>query len=382
MSATVTATRIPFLDLKAQYHSIKPEIDAAVVRVLETQPVRPRRGGRGVRARVRGPCGAAHGDRGQLRHQRPPPRAARRRRRAGRRGHHRPVHVRRHGCGHPLRRRARRCSSTSTPSRSRWTRRGSRRRSRRGRRRSCRCTSTGSRPTWTRSSRSRRRRGLAVDRGRRPRRTARDYKGRPRREHGRPRLLQLLPRQEPRRLRRGRRGRHRQRRPREEDPHAPRLGRGEAVPPRPRRASTTAWRACRARSCASSCATSRRGPRRAARMPRATTSLLADAGLGLPRRVPWARHVYHVYAVQDAASARRSEAAQRPGRPDRDPLPDPRAPPAGLRRPRVGQGRVPERRDGGRRGSVAPDVPGNDGGAPAGGGAGRPWPVGPASSRR
>jgi dTDP-4-amino-4,6-dideoxygalactose transaminase len=30
------ATRVPFLDLKAQYHSIKPEIDAAVSRILET----------------------------------------------------------------------------------------------------------------------------------------------------------------------------------------------------------------------------------------------------------------------------------------------------------------------------------------------------------
>jgi dTDP-4-amino-4,6-dideoxygalactose transaminase len=27
---------IPFVDLKAQYHSIKPEIDAAVVRVFES----------------------------------------------------------------------------------------------------------------------------------------------------------------------------------------------------------------------------------------------------------------------------------------------------------------------------------------------------------
>ncbi len=39
MPATATATRtttVPFLDLKAQYHSLKPEIDAAVSRVLES----------------------------------------------------------------------------------------------------------------------------------------------------------------------------------------------------------------------------------------------------------------------------------------------------------------------------------------------------------
>lgn len=27
---------IPFVDLKAQYHSIKPEIDAAIAKVLES----------------------------------------------------------------------------------------------------------------------------------------------------------------------------------------------------------------------------------------------------------------------------------------------------------------------------------------------------------
>ena len=31
-----TVSMIPYLDLKAQYHSIKSEIDAAVLRVLES----------------------------------------------------------------------------------------------------------------------------------------------------------------------------------------------------------------------------------------------------------------------------------------------------------------------------------------------------------
>ena len=33
---TKSRVRIPLLDLKAQYHSIKPEIDAAISRVLES----------------------------------------------------------------------------------------------------------------------------------------------------------------------------------------------------------------------------------------------------------------------------------------------------------------------------------------------------------
>ena len=36
MSATSTPVKVPFLDLKAQYHSIKPEIDAAISTILES----------------------------------------------------------------------------------------------------------------------------------------------------------------------------------------------------------------------------------------------------------------------------------------------------------------------------------------------------------
>jgi dTDP-4-amino-4,6-dideoxygalactose transaminase len=36
MASTSTAVTVPFLDLKAQYHSIKPEIDAAIAKILES----------------------------------------------------------------------------------------------------------------------------------------------------------------------------------------------------------------------------------------------------------------------------------------------------------------------------------------------------------
>ena len=155
-------------------------------------------------------CGADARDRRQHRHERAAPGAARRRRRPGRRGHHRAVHLRRHRRGDRLHRRDARCSSTSTRTRSRWTRRRSRRRSRRGPRRSCRCTSTASRPTWTPILEIAERHGLWSSRTP-ARRTA------PSTRAGAPaasatRLLQLLPRQEPRRLRRRRHGRHQRRR--------------------------------------------------------------------------------------------------------------------------------------------------------------------------
>ena len=36
MTPTATPVKVPFLDLKAQYHSIKPEIDAAISKILES----------------------------------------------------------------------------------------------------------------------------------------------------------------------------------------------------------------------------------------------------------------------------------------------------------------------------------------------------------
>ena len=74
---------IPFLDLKAQYHEHQArDRRAPCSRVLDSDAVRPRRRGRGLRARVRRLLRRQARDRRQLRHQRAAPRAARRRRRA------------------------------------------------------------------------------------------------------------------------------------------------------------------------------------------------------------------------------------------------------------------------------------------------------------
>ena len=80
----------------------------------------------------------------------------------------------------------------------------------RGRRRSCRSTSTASPPTWGRCSRSA---GGTASRSSRtpPRPTAAPTTGVRGRHHRLVRVLQLLPRQEPRRVRRGRGGRHQRR---------------------------------------------------------------------------------------------------------------------------------------------------------------------------
>ena len=64
------------------------------------------------------------------------------------------------------------------------------------------------------------------------------------------------------------------------------------------RATTTAWRAFRAPCCGSSCATWKRGPRRAARQRRATTGCSPDSGVPTPEAMAYARHVYHVYAIR------------------------------------------------------------------------------------
>ena len=162
-----------------------------------------------------------------------------------------------------------------------------------------------------------------------------EYKGRRCGQHGRHGLLQLLPGQEPRRLRRGRHGRHRATRSSRAPSACCATGARRRSTTTCSRATTSAWKASRARSCASSCATSRSGPRRAAPRPGATTELLAGSGVGLPKQMDYARHVYHIYAVRTAERAAMQEALQRAGRADRHPLPDPGAPAAGVRRPRL-----------------------------------------------
>ena len=112
---------IPFLDLKAQYRSIKPEIDAAVLGVLESGQFVLGEEVAAFEREFAAYCGAKHAHRRQHRHERAAPGAARRRRRARRRGHHRAVHLRRHRRGDLLHRRAAGVRRHRSATRSRWT---------------------------------------------------------------------------------------------------------------------------------------------------------------------------------------------------------------------------------------------------------------------
>ena len=88
-------------------------------RAADPQPAALRRSHQGLpeeRGVLRQPLGAGHP------RLRAAPRAARLWRRPGRRGRDRGQHLHRHGRGHPAERRHARCSWTSTPSRTRWTR--------------------------------------------------------------------------------------------------------------------------------------------------------------------------------------------------------------------------------------------------------------------
>ena len=223
---------IPFLDLKAQYQSIKPEIDSAVLGVLDsTQFVLGERGG-GLRARVRRLLRREARDRAST-----------------------PARAR---CTWRCSRPASAPATRSSPSRSPSSRR-SRRSATPARRR---CSSTSIPVSFTmdpaqleaaitprtkailpvhlygqmadmdadpgdrQSPRPRRHRGRLPGARRRVQRQAR-------RQPRRCRLLQLLPRQEPRRLRRGRDVVTSDDEQATEDSHAARLGPGEALPPRP-----------------------------------------------------------------------------------------------------------------------------------------------------
>ena len=353
---------IPFLDLKAQYQSIKPEIDAAVLRVLESRQFVL---GEEVAAFERdfaAYCRRHARDRRQHRHERAAPGAAGGRRRPGRRGDHHPVHLRR-----DRRRRS------ATPARRR-------------------CSSTSSRDSFTmdpaqlEAAITPRTKAIlpvhlygqmadmdpilaiarpprpAGDRGRLPGARRRVQRP-PRRQHRRARLLQLLSRQEPRRLRRGRRGRHQRRRAGQEDPDAARLGPGEALPPRAEGLQLPHGRhpgRHPAREAALPRSVDRGAPRaRAARVRRACWR--TRTACRRPSELAGRRHVYHIYAVRtadrDALQQRAAGArASRPGctirfrctcsRPTRD---------LGYK---AGDFPVSEARR--RRGAVAADVPGAD----------------------
>ena len=221
---------IPFLDLKAQYNSIKPEIDAAIQRSSRARSSCSATRSPAFEREFAAYCGAKHGIAVNPAPARctwrcSPPASARRR------GHHDAVHVRRHGLGDLLHRRdagVRRHRSGDVhdgPGAARAAR------SRRAPRRSCRCISTARWPTWTRSWRSPNRHGIPVIEDACQAHGA-EYKGKRAGSLGVSGCFSFYPGQEPRRLRRRRHGRHEQRRACEDDAHAARLGPGEALSPR------------------------------------------------------------------------------------------------------------------------------------------------------
>jgi dTDP-4-amino-4,6-dideoxygalactose transaminase len=61
MAMATTPVRVPFLDLKAQYHSIKPEIDAAVAKILESSQFVLGEEVAGFEREFAAYCGAAQG---------------------------------------------------------------------------------------------------------------------------------------------------------------------------------------------------------------------------------------------------------------------------------------------------------------------------------
>ncbi len=68
----------------------------------------------------------------------------------------------------------------------------------------------------------------------------------------------------------------------------------------------------------------------ARRGARATTSCLPAAACATPTAMPYARHVYHVYAIRTAERAGMAGSAARRRDPDRHPLPDPGPSAAGV----------------------------------------------------
>ena len=356
---------IPFVDLKAQYPSIKTEVDAAIHGRPGHLPVHARQRSRGVREGVRRLLAGQARHRREQRHQRAAPGAARRR------------HRRQATKSSP-------CRSPSWPPSRRSTTRGAtpvfvdidprtftmdpakieaaitpR----------TKAIMPGApvrpdAPTWTRSWRSRRSTSSIVIEDACQAHGA-EYKGRRAGSIGDMGCFSFYPGQEPRRVRRRRHGR------------------------RPATPSTTRtirmlrdWGAekkyqhvlkgynYRLEGIQGAVlrvklqATSKAGPRRAAPRPRTTTQLLrrqrrADAR-GAARTAGT--------SITSTPSARPTapqwqDALQAQGIADRHPLPDPGAPAARLRRPRL-QGRpVPALRARGGRGAVAADVPGADRGA-------------------
>ncbi len=134
---------IPFLDLKAQYSEIEPQVDAAILRGRRKRAIRPWARCRGLRGAFCRLLRCRLLPHPQYRHLRPSSGAAGHRHRPGRRGHHRFDDIRRDHRGHSSIAAHGPFSSMSIPSPGPWIRRPSKPRSRRARRRSCRCICTG-----------------------------------------------------------------------------------------------------------------------------------------------------------------------------------------------------------------------------------------------
>jgi dTDP-4-amino-4,6-dideoxygalactose transaminase len=61
MATTSTAVTVPFLDLKTQYHGIKPEIDGAIAKILESSQFVLGEEVAGFEREFAAYCGAGHG---------------------------------------------------------------------------------------------------------------------------------------------------------------------------------------------------------------------------------------------------------------------------------------------------------------------------------
>ena len=122
-----------------------------------------------------------------------------------------------------------------------------------------------------------------------------------------------------------------------------------------------------------------RGPARARRS--VTTRRWPDTDLVLPVEAPATRHVYHVYAVRTRERQALMKTLDGQGIQTGIHYPVPVHLQPAYRGRRVAAGLVPAQREGGRRGPLAADVPGDDQRAHRGREPGHSWPVGPASSR-
>ena len=139
-----------------------------------------------------------------------------------------------------------------------------------------------------------------------------EYKGRRCGSMGDMGCFSFYPGQEPRRGWRGRHGRYRQPGVRTHDPHAARLGRGEEIPPRAQGLQLPPGRHP-GRGLARQAAPLERWTEARRAAAKRYDQLLAGSGVGLPRQMDYARHVYHIYAVRTSERAAMQEALNAQG---------------------------------------------------------------------